>query len=352
MARKRYTTEQIIGKLREAEVALAQGDNVASVVRQPGVAEPPYYRWRYLTSAGFQVSIAPLGATNFHPKVYAFLRQDAGGLVLGSANLSRRALTDNTEAIVLEEFPQLPECASDEADAFELVQMLRRHASAVLGTMSAMLSPRSSKLPTQQGRIALSAGGRPDDPEVLRHYYEGLLSLVCPDDRKIQVKRKSFNFPAIADAFRMIEPTLPVVVRYGDEAQQERIGELLEELKEASRAGHSARGMLRELQLVDKDTAVAVDRAQDGGLAARRTRHGVEHVQVVEVNPQPELLLDHVFNRDRGVEHHAPCLRILGEELRGIALDRVRAEVAKPVAHRSSCIGIPGRGPCFRHPHS
>ena len=46
MARKRYTTEQIIGKLREAEVALAQGDSVASVVRQPGVAEPPYYRWR------------------------------------------------------------------------------------------------------------------------------------------------------------------------------------------------------------------------------------------------------------------------------------------------------------------
>ena len=46
MARKRYTTEQIIGKLREAEVALAQGDSVASVVRQPGGAEPPYYRWR------------------------------------------------------------------------------------------------------------------------------------------------------------------------------------------------------------------------------------------------------------------------------------------------------------------
>ena len=46
MARKRYTTEQIIGKLREAEVALAQGDSVASVVRQLGVAEPPYYRWR------------------------------------------------------------------------------------------------------------------------------------------------------------------------------------------------------------------------------------------------------------------------------------------------------------------
>ena len=46
MARKRYTTEQIIAKLREAEVALAQGDSVATVVRQLGVAEQTYYRGR------------------------------------------------------------------------------------------------------------------------------------------------------------------------------------------------------------------------------------------------------------------------------------------------------------------
>ena len=46
MARKRSATEQIIAKLREAEVALAQGDSVATVVRQLGVAEQTYYRWR------------------------------------------------------------------------------------------------------------------------------------------------------------------------------------------------------------------------------------------------------------------------------------------------------------------
>jgi transposase-like protein len=46
MARKRYTAEEIIGKLREAEVALAQGESVAKVVRRLGVAEPTYYRWR------------------------------------------------------------------------------------------------------------------------------------------------------------------------------------------------------------------------------------------------------------------------------------------------------------------
>ena len=46
MARKRYTTEPIIAKRREAEVALAQGDPVATVVRQLGVAEQTSTRGR------------------------------------------------------------------------------------------------------------------------------------------------------------------------------------------------------------------------------------------------------------------------------------------------------------------
>ena len=46
MARKRFTAEQIISKLREAEVALAQGQNVGQVCRRIGVSEQTYYRWR------------------------------------------------------------------------------------------------------------------------------------------------------------------------------------------------------------------------------------------------------------------------------------------------------------------
>ena len=46
MARKRSTAEQIIGKLREAEVALAQGDPVAKVARRLGVTEQTAYRGR------------------------------------------------------------------------------------------------------------------------------------------------------------------------------------------------------------------------------------------------------------------------------------------------------------------
>ena len=46
MARKRYTAEQIILKLREAEVSLAQGKAVGQVSKQMGVTVQTYYRWR------------------------------------------------------------------------------------------------------------------------------------------------------------------------------------------------------------------------------------------------------------------------------------------------------------------
>lgn len=46
MARKRFSPEQIITKLREAEVELSRGCPVAQVVRKLGVSEQTYYRWR------------------------------------------------------------------------------------------------------------------------------------------------------------------------------------------------------------------------------------------------------------------------------------------------------------------
>jgi transposase-like protein len=45
-SRKRFTAEQIIGKLREAEVALAQGQTTGQVCRTLGIAEQTFYRWR------------------------------------------------------------------------------------------------------------------------------------------------------------------------------------------------------------------------------------------------------------------------------------------------------------------
>ena len=46
MSRKRYTPEQIISMLREAEVALSQGQTIAQACRVLGVSEQSYYRWR------------------------------------------------------------------------------------------------------------------------------------------------------------------------------------------------------------------------------------------------------------------------------------------------------------------
>jgi len=46
VARKRYRPEEIIAKLREAEVLLAQGLKVSEVIKQLGIHEVTYYRWR------------------------------------------------------------------------------------------------------------------------------------------------------------------------------------------------------------------------------------------------------------------------------------------------------------------
>jgi putative transposase len=46
MAKKRYQAEEIIHKLREADVLLAQGKPVGEVCRALGVTDVTYYRWR------------------------------------------------------------------------------------------------------------------------------------------------------------------------------------------------------------------------------------------------------------------------------------------------------------------
>jgi len=46
MGRKRFTPEQIISMIREAEVLLNQGSAVGEVSRKLGITEQTYYRWR------------------------------------------------------------------------------------------------------------------------------------------------------------------------------------------------------------------------------------------------------------------------------------------------------------------
>jgi len=46
MPSKRYTPEEIIAKLRQAEVLLSQGKTTGETCRVIGIAEQTYYRWR------------------------------------------------------------------------------------------------------------------------------------------------------------------------------------------------------------------------------------------------------------------------------------------------------------------
>lgn len=46
MAKKRHTAEEIVNKLRRADVELAKGQSVAVVCKLIEVTEATYYRWR------------------------------------------------------------------------------------------------------------------------------------------------------------------------------------------------------------------------------------------------------------------------------------------------------------------
>lgn len=46
MGTKRHKPEDVVAKLRQADVLIAQGQSVADVIRSLGVTEVTYYRWR------------------------------------------------------------------------------------------------------------------------------------------------------------------------------------------------------------------------------------------------------------------------------------------------------------------
>ena len=46
MPRKHHKPEEIVVKLRQVDVLVSQGQNIADAIRQIGVSEVTYYRWR------------------------------------------------------------------------------------------------------------------------------------------------------------------------------------------------------------------------------------------------------------------------------------------------------------------
>ena len=57
MAMKRYKPEEIVGLLRQADVLHSQGKSMAEAIRQTGVSEVTFYRWRkeYGGLSGYQL---------------------------------------------------------------------------------------------------------------------------------------------------------------------------------------------------------------------------------------------------------------------------------------------------------
>ena len=74
MSRKRHSTEQIITKLREAEVLTSQGCMVPEICRQLGVSANIYYRWRKEDN-GFRPHSS---LDNLTPEDYAFKHEEEG----------------------------------------------------------------------------------------------------------------------------------------------------------------------------------------------------------------------------------------------------------------------------------
>ena len=46
MPRKRHKPEEIVTKLRQVDVLVSQGQGITDAIRQIGVSEVTYYRWR------------------------------------------------------------------------------------------------------------------------------------------------------------------------------------------------------------------------------------------------------------------------------------------------------------------
>ena len=88
MARKRYKPEEIVAKLRQVDVLVSQGQNMVDAIRQIGVGEVTYYRWRQefggLKTEQVKRLKDPAGRSRSHP-----VRQRTGFRRRGRAGIDR-----------------------------------------------------------------------------------------------------------------------------------------------------------------------------------------------------------------------------------------------------------------------
>ena len=106
----------------------------------------------------------------------------------------------------------------------------------------------SYKLATDTTLRMLNAGPLDlDNPETVTEFFRGVYQFADHDAKGIQEKRRSFDYPEVASRFRMIDDaTLEAVVpKYGTGEERERVGRMLEPLRNGTPA---ARSVIRSLQ--------------------------------------------------------------------------------------------------------
>lgn len=118
-----------------------------------------------------------------------------------------------------------------------------------------VFKPAGERMPSGAYRTAADVTGavlgagveHPDTPEVLHRYFRQLFDSVDTDRERIQPLRASFDYPEVTRRFRMIEDDTEsvVVTQYGNGRAQQRVRDLLDQLRHGTPDG---RRLLRQLQ--------------------------------------------------------------------------------------------------------
>ena len=87
MARKRYSAEQIIGHLRQAEILISEGKTIGEAARQLSISEQTSYRWRR-EYGGMVGAVRASAQMDGDIKTTSVLEGPGGGPIHGQLDLS------------------------------------------------------------------------------------------------------------------------------------------------------------------------------------------------------------------------------------------------------------------------
>ena len=171
---------------------------------------------------------------------------------LGRGDLCRLVSTQVVEAGVDLDFPFVMRAMGPLDAIIQAAGRCNREGSLGRGRVLVFL-PEGTGTPPGEYRTAagvaravLGGGVDLDDPAVAREYFRRLYDTLETDARQVQKRRQAFDFPGVAQRFRMIDDDTESVVieTYGNDAERERVRSDISRL----RGGEGNRHLLRRLQ--------------------------------------------------------------------------------------------------------